>query len=408
MDTGAAGCARKFDRGITRISSATMLASHTRANPRVYPCPTLRAPAAPAVPAKVTVQMQTRPRVLNATLTYPSLESTVLTPYLKFPGLSDVFTPGDVKAWLDGANRKVAGCGWRRIFHVPQSMRVDYYMEFQSAEAALKIRGLIDIREGEIREGIFVGETEIREIAKRTWAVLEQVENAAENAPAPAPYAEGRYLSFYESAAPFSAPFPASIPQYPATSMLPFSSAVESMAVPEPLPGLRDRTSPPEAAPDRPLEGSIFGQGRRCLDVPANAELAPVPVPRDAGAARHLNTGLSNGLTGTLPQGSAGKGRGAHLPPLRALAPSLVLAPPLTGKRALVDGHGHEERSAKLGPEGELEEEAEAPSLLGRVGLDLHTRLGDTVVPPARTHRRLRKCPGAAKRDKVFGHGGAL
>ncbi|KAJ7911723.1 hypothetical protein B0H13DRAFT_2328102 [Mycena leptocephala] len=153
-----------------------------------------RAPAAPAAPAKATVATRAKPGVLDATLTYPSLESTVLTPYLKFPGLSDVFTPSDVKAWLDGANRKVPGCGWRRIYCVPRSIRVDYYVEFQSAEAALKVRGLIDVRNGEIREATFVGEAEIRDIAERMRAVLEQVENVAETAPAPAPYAGGRYL----------------------------------------------------------------------------------------------------------------------------------------------------------------------------------------------------------------------
>ncbi|KAJ7851691.1 hypothetical protein B0H13DRAFT_2359926 [Mycena leptocephala] len=146
----------------------------------------------PSPNKKATVNV--RPQVFAATLTYPSLESTVLTPFLKFPDLNDVFTPNDVRTWLDGANRKVPGCGWRRVLRVARKPRVDYYVEFESAEAALKIRGLIEPREGEIREGYFVGETEFKKIAALSPAVLQQTRNAAETAPASEPYAGGRYL----------------------------------------------------------------------------------------------------------------------------------------------------------------------------------------------------------------------
>ncbi|KAJ7794546.1 hypothetical protein B0H13DRAFT_2393349 [Mycena leptocephala] len=143
----------------------------------------------PSPNKKATVNV--RPQVFAATLTYPSLESTVLTPFLKFPDLNDVFTPNDVRTWLDGANRKVPGCGWRRVLRVARKPRVDYYVEFESAEAALKIRGLIEPREGEIREGYFVGETEFKKIAALSPAVLQQTRNAAETAPASEPYAGG-------------------------------------------------------------------------------------------------------------------------------------------------------------------------------------------------------------------------
>jgi hypothetical protein len=49
-------------------------------------------------------------------------------------------------------------------------------------------------------------------------------------------------------------------------------------------------------------------------------------------------------------------------------------------------------------------EEGEFPSLLGCVGLDLQARLGDTLIPATRTHRRLRKRP--LKRNRTSGHGG--
>jgi hypothetical protein len=130
--------------------------------------------------AEATVEVEVRPRVFAATLTYPSLESTVLTPFLKFPGLNDVFTPNDVKAWLDGANRKVPGCGWRSMYRILRRPRVDYYVEFESAEAALKVRGLINLKEGEIRESDFVGATEFQKIASSVPAVLQQAVNTAE------------------------------------------------------------------------------------------------------------------------------------------------------------------------------------------------------------------------------------
>jgi hypothetical protein len=72
--------------------------------------------------------------------------------------------------------------------------RVDYYVEFESAEAALKVWGIIDPREGEIHEGYFVGETEFRRITALSQAVLQQAENLAETAPTPEPYAGGRYV----------------------------------------------------------------------------------------------------------------------------------------------------------------------------------------------------------------------
>jgi hypothetical protein len=66
----------------------------------------------------------------------------------------------------------------------------------------------------------------------------------------------------------------------------------------------------------------------------------------------------------------------------------------------------------RLGQEQEPEDgEVEEPtvSLLGRVGLNLQSRLGDSLaVPAARPRRRQRKRPRKAVRDNTLGHGGAL
>ncbi|KAJ7832378.1 hypothetical protein B0H13DRAFT_1915018 [Mycena leptocephala] len=188
-----------------------------------------------------------RPQVFAATLTYPSLESTVLTPFLKFPNLNDVFTPNDIRTWLDGANRKVASCGWRRVLRVARKPRVDYYVEFESAEAALKIRGLIEPREGEIREGYFVGETEFKKVAALSPAVLQQTRNAAETAPASEPYAGGWYLREeppMTSSLPKTTPVPVVVPS---ASRFPPPNLVRPQGVKERAP--LARTLLPERRP---------------------------------------------------------------------------------------------------------------------------------------------------------------
>jgi hypothetical protein len=506
-----------------------------------------RAPAVPAAPAKATVVTRAKPGVLDATLTYPSLESTVLMPYLKFPGLSDVFTPSDVKAWLDGANRKVPSCGWRRIYRVPRSIRVDYYVEFQSAEAALKVRGLIDVWNGEIREGTFVGEAEIRDVAERMRAVLEQVENVAETAPAPAPYAGGRYL---RTEPPTSALLlkkvkpgvPPSSWTEPLTSALllkkvrpgvPPSSTVDKPEIPvqhlrQPVASSsRPLLAQPRSPPRSPAQPSIQRR-RRSRSPPRSSQWQYRNPYLDSVAARPRSPNHSPWTSRVFPppHGTRSRSRspargqypqsrtppprrsrshslecGGYVRPRNHRARSRSRSPrrrgrsrsysprhrsrsysprrrrrsrsrspsqyksrrrtqrdspsrerrkrsrrsPSSSSRSSPQSHsrspsrektstrrrprtrgkkretGSSTRSApaslsllnRLGDnagteEGELEEEGEVPSLLGRVGLDLHARLGDTVAPPIRTHRRLRKCPGAAKRDKVFGHGGAL
>ncbi|KAJ7901489.1 hypothetical protein B0H13DRAFT_2335974 [Mycena leptocephala] len=168
------------------------------AHRQVTPAPTVSpAPkSAPGVAPQVASQAPpvAKPRAPVPPMTFPDLESTVITPILRFPELSEAFSPSNMKAWLDGANRKVAGCGWRRIFRFQRGKRVDYLVEFESAEAALKIRGLIHPKEGVIRESSFMGKSEFQRIVGDSRPVETQEANAAEVGPTAAPYAGGRYI----------------------------------------------------------------------------------------------------------------------------------------------------------------------------------------------------------------------
>ncbi|KAJ7834182.1 hypothetical protein B0H13DRAFT_1914210 [Mycena leptocephala] len=122
------------------------------------------------------------------------MDSIVVTSVLKFPELPDSFTPADCAAWLATANRIVPGLEWRRIYLHKRSIRVDYFVEFASSEIALKVKALINLKEGEIQESAFVGATEYGEIQRKLRAVLEQATHVTEEEKPPTPYAGGRYL----------------------------------------------------------------------------------------------------------------------------------------------------------------------------------------------------------------------
>ncbi|KAJ7928396.1 hypothetical protein B0H13DRAFT_2311678 [Mycena leptocephala] len=145
------------------------------------------------LPDPVTLTEPPRPRPIP-TLTFPGMDSIVVTSVLKFPELPDSFTPADCAAWLATANRIVPGLEWRRIYLHKHSIRVDYFVEFASSEIALKVKGLINPKEGEIRESVFVGPMEYGEIQRKLRAVLEQATRATEEEKPPTPYAGGRYL----------------------------------------------------------------------------------------------------------------------------------------------------------------------------------------------------------------------
>jgi hypothetical protein len=56
----------------------------------------------PTTPASLDKPL--RPGVVVPALTFPGMESTVITAILKFPGLPDSFSPTDISAWLTAAN----------------------------------------------------------------------------------------------------------------------------------------------------------------------------------------------------------------------------------------------------------------------------------------------------------------
>ncbi|KAJ7812344.1 hypothetical protein B0H13DRAFT_2383287 [Mycena leptocephala] len=106
-------------------ASEEMLALAIRAG-RSLTATGLPFPVDAAQPRAASVDEETEDVVVDEPVSPGRRGNAVLTPFLKFPGLNDTFAPNNVRAWLDGVNRKVPG------------PRVDYYVEFESAEAALK------------------------------------------------------------------------------------------------------------------------------------------------------------------------------------------------------------------------------------------------------------------------------
>ncbi|KAJ7903117.1 hypothetical protein B0H13DRAFT_2335280 [Mycena leptocephala] len=127
------------------------------------------------------------------TLTFPAVESTVVTAVLKFPELPVLFSPNDMSAWLATAARIVSGIEWKRIYLFKRNVRLDYFVEFNSSEMALKVKGLINPKEGEVRECVFVGLTEYGKVQQTLKAVAEQTASSVKGKPA-SPYAGGRYI----------------------------------------------------------------------------------------------------------------------------------------------------------------------------------------------------------------------
>ncbi|KAJ6482265.1 hypothetical protein C8R47DRAFT_1217923 [Mycena vitilis] len=124
-------------------------------------------------------------------MSFPGLDATTLTHVLKFE-LSESFSPDDMKNWLDAVRRKVPGCDWKVVYLVVRRPRHDYIVEFSGPEAALKVRGLLDSRSGEVRDSIWMGATEYAEVQKRLKAV--KVADETEVVTPVEPYAGGRYL----------------------------------------------------------------------------------------------------------------------------------------------------------------------------------------------------------------------
>ncbi|KAJ7924662.1 hypothetical protein B0H13DRAFT_2315174 [Mycena leptocephala] len=180
--------------------------------------------SSPGVPNAPPAKKPPPARPVVPTLTFPGMESTVITAVLKFPGLPDSFTPADFAAWLTAAGRVVPGCEWRVMYLHQRKPRVDYFVEFESAEAALKVKGLINPKEGEVREGVFVGPTEYGEVKQKLAVVLEQTAPSIKHDDSYVPYAGGRYLR----------------QEPPSTSHLPKTSMVDNnlrpLVIPPPFP----------------------------------------------------------------------------------------------------------------------------------------------------------------------------
>ncbi|KAF8158709.1 hypothetical protein K438DRAFT_1986312 [Mycena galopus ATCC 62051] len=117
-----------------------------------------------------------RPRTWATVMTFPALGVSV-TSVLKFQ-LAETFTPTQLRAWLEAAERLAPGGSWRRIFRIPRRPRVDYFVEFSTIEAALRVRGLINAGEGEIRDSSFVNAADFKAVMDSHQPLLEAPETA--------------------------------------------------------------------------------------------------------------------------------------------------------------------------------------------------------------------------------------
>ncbi|KAF8144367.1 hypothetical protein K438DRAFT_1782926 [Mycena galopus ATCC 62051] len=94
----------------------------------------------------------------------------------------DAFTLDGVLLWLSSAEQLSLGGGWQRVFEVESKPRAHYYVEFDSRDTALRIKGLVDAN-GLIRIASFAEDAEFQGIASGHPAVA--VRPAVTNSPLP-------------------------------------------------------------------------------------------------------------------------------------------------------------------------------------------------------------------------------
>ncbi|KAF8146252.1 hypothetical protein K438DRAFT_1781128 [Mycena galopus ATCC 62051] len=105
-----------------------------------------------------------RTMILGTEVTIPMVD-LVITRVLKFtvPG---IFALEGMTAWLASATEQCGGY-WTRMVREESQPRAYYYVEFDSSDAALRIKGLVNVRDGTVRLVDFVRETEFLAVASR-------------------------------------------------------------------------------------------------------------------------------------------------------------------------------------------------------------------------------------------------
>ncbi|KAF8185101.1 hypothetical protein K438DRAFT_1766198 [Mycena galopus ATCC 62051] len=138
-------------------------------------------------PSEATVQTgsdwaaASRVMISRTEVTVPSIHGVNVTAVLKLT-VPDAFTLDGVLSWLSSAEQLLLGGGWQRVFKMESKPRAHYYVEFDSRDTALRIKGLVDAN-GLIRIASFAEDAEFQGIASGHPAVA--VRPAATNSPLP-------------------------------------------------------------------------------------------------------------------------------------------------------------------------------------------------------------------------------
>ncbi|KAF8193232.1 hypothetical protein K438DRAFT_1761939 [Mycena galopus ATCC 62051] len=90
-----------------------------------------------------------RAMILGSEVTIP-LADTILTSLLKFT-VPDSFAMEGMTAWLKSATDRTQGGRWLRMSRMEWRPRAHYYIEFDTVDTALRVKGLVNASDGTIR-----------------------------------------------------------------------------------------------------------------------------------------------------------------------------------------------------------------------------------------------------------------
>ncbi|KAF8146534.1 hypothetical protein K438DRAFT_2093281 [Mycena galopus ATCC 62051] len=115
--------------------------------------------------------------ILGSEVTIPMMD-VVLTS-VKFT-VPDSFTMDGMTAWLSSAMDR-----WLRLSRVEWQPRARYYVEFDASDTALRVKGLVDARDGIVCLVEFAGDSEFSEVASRHSVVTARTIPARSPSPPP-------------------------------------------------------------------------------------------------------------------------------------------------------------------------------------------------------------------------------
>jgi hypothetical protein len=111
--------------------------------------------------------------ILSTEVTVPMMEEVRVTSVLKFT-VPDTFTVEGMKGWLASAMKRVVGGHWRRIVRIEWCPRAHYYVEFDTDNSALCVKGLVDAKDGTVRLVEFTRSREFNEMLDKHGVIASQ------------------------------------------------------------------------------------------------------------------------------------------------------------------------------------------------------------------------------------------